>query len=106
MNKIAKRIKVKRGMYLIQRGEAWYLETCKNGVQKRICIETVNTRETSRRVTSARAIAFVPTTQVKSLLDRLLATGLYGFSIEEVIDRLLCSKLIEISKSTLANKSD
>lgn len=44
------------------------------------------------------SIEFIPTIQVRSHLERLLATGLYGFRIEDVVERLICDKLIEMLK--------
>lgn len=50
-----------------------------------------------------KSIEIVPTKQVRALLDKLLATGLYGFRIEDVAERLICDKLIEMlrERSTL-----
>lgn len=42
------------------------------------------------------SIEILPTKQVRALLEKLLETGLYGFRIEDVAERLICDKLIEM----------
>ena len=99
-----KRIKAKKGVYLVERAGTWYLETCRNGFQKRLSIDTVITRTAGRRITTSSAITFTPTKQVHAFLRQLLSTGLYGFTVEDVVDRIVCEKLIETLNPQLAQK--
>jgi tRNA(Ile2) C34 agmatinyltransferase TiaS len=36
--------------------------------------------------------------QAKLLLDRLLATGLYGSTVEDVMERLICQQIVQLVK--------
>ena len=44
----------------------------------------------------ARAIQYRPMPKVRRWLEQLQATGFYGFSLDEVVDRLVCQKLIDL----------
>jgi integrase len=54
------RIKLQKGRHLVKRGEVWYLETCKRGLQERLSLGTGDMQEATRRAAHAGEAVLKP----------------------------------------------
>jgi integrase len=50
-----RRIKIRRGLYIVKRGGIWYAEMCRHGVQTRRSLDTSDPTEATRRAASGEA---------------------------------------------------